>query len=156
MTLLTQFTNSWSPVNQLNNAALSVATPLLLNTLPHILRREVVAGETVYELFLPPDLPCFRGHFPRFPLVPGVAQLNWVAELAGVNLEDWQSVKLERLKFQKPMLPGQEVVLNIALQQRGCAAAVVFRYCDAAGQFSSGILIVEPQDVSTLRINSGL
>jgi len=29
------------------------------------------------ELAVAPDLPCFEGHFPGVPVLPGVVQLDW-------------------------------------------------------------------------------
>jgi len=59
--------------------------------------------------------PCFAGHFPNNPVVPGVVVLDYVRQL----LSQWQPTlrikTLRQAKFLQPLYPEQ--VFSIHLQQ---------------------------------------
>lgn len=61
-------------------------------------------------LDIPVDHPCFAGHFPNFPLVPGALLLAWIRPLVeqdcGLSLSH-----IKQAKFHQPVVPGQS--LNI-------------------------------------------
>lgn len=61
------------------------------------------------------DLFWFRGHFPAQPILPGVAQLDWVMQygqalLTGNNVFS----AIENIKFQQPILPGSTLKLALS------------------------------------------
>ena len=69
--------------------------------------------------------PFFPGHFPNYPIMPGVLILESMAQTAAclVSYED-QSLSLnnlvfftgiEKAKFRKPVIPGNELILKINL-----------------------------------------
>ena len=69
--------------------------------------------------------PFFTGHFPKHPVMPGVLILESMAQTAAclVSYED-KSLSLnnlvfftgiEKAKFRKPVLPGNELILKINL-----------------------------------------
>ncbi len=69
--------------------------------------------------------PFFPGHFPGYPIMPGVLILESMAQTAAclVSYED-QSLSLnnlvfftgiEKAKFRKPVIPGNELLLKINL-----------------------------------------
>ena len=62
---------------------------------------------------IPEDLLHFEGHFPGQPLLPGVAHLQWVLELARDRLALAKAPSaLEALKFREPLRPGQDFELH--------------------------------------------
>lgn len=64
-----------------------------------------------------PDLPWFRGHFPGQPLLPGVAQLDWVMHYATRLLAPGKRfASVESIKFQRPVLPGAQLALTLSWQ----------------------------------------
>ena len=66
------------------------------------------------ELRIPKDLACWPGHFPQYPIVPGVLQLQWVVEeIARWTGSTPQLTQVDVLKFKTPMLPGQYARLCI-------------------------------------------
>lgn len=64
-----------------------------------------------------PDLFWFRGHFPGQPILPGVAQTDWVMHY-GVKLlaPGKQFSAIENIKFQQPILPGSTLRLTLSWQ----------------------------------------
>jgi len=67
------------------------------------------------RLCVPCDLPIFAGHFPAMPIVPGVVQLGWVAELARAHgLAAGPFNGIVSAKFRRILRPG--VDLQVRLQ----------------------------------------
>lgn len=65
---------------------------------------------------VPGDLACFDGHFPGFPVVPGVLQLGWAMELAAELLEDAPCLdEIKFLKFPAPLRPGDSFRINVRI-----------------------------------------
>ncbi len=67
------------------------------------------------ELALPSDFPGFQGHFPGFPTLPGVCQIQIMevfTELA--TGEPFQLNSLSRTKFFSPVSPGETMRLSLA------------------------------------------
>ena len=94
---------------------------------------------------VPEDLEYLAGHFPGFPVVPGVAQLGWVVEAARELLGRPTSVQgIEALKFKRLLRPADVVHLRVELSAD--RNALDFRFWDDGGVVSSGRLrlVAEP------------
>ena len=90
------------------------------------------------KLVFPPDSEFFKGHFPGFPVLPGVAQLYVLCRFAGRAFGDFPPVAVyRRLKFQRIILPGREV--EFAVSRRG-EGSFEFSFSCANGPCSSGIV----------------
>lgn len=71
--------------------------------------------------------PFFQGHFPGQPIMPGVLIIEAMAQLAGVMAfcsgVEGKSVffmSIEKAKFRRPVVPGDQIRLEInILHQRG-------------------------------------
>ena len=88
------------------------------------------------KLVFPPDLKCFSGHFPEFPILPGVAQLYFIRHFAMQAFRDWPAAGMFRkLKFQKIITPGEEVALSIS---RGAPGEFAFSLTGPNGPCTSG------------------
>ena len=71
--------------------------------------------------------PYFTGHFPSSPVVPGVLQVESMAQTAAVlvakslNVSDSNALVLlttiDKAKFRKPVVPGDVMLLAISVQK---------------------------------------
>ncbi len=65
----------------------------------------------------------FQGHFPRHPIMPGVLQLEAIAQVAGIlllkNVELANQVayfmSAEDVKWRKPVLPGDTLIIDVEM-----------------------------------------
>lgn len=71
------------------------------------------------QLWVPTDLPCFAGHFPDQPILPGVMQLDWAIQLANNLWPNETQIShfagCARLKFKAPVLPNSLLTLALEL-----------------------------------------
>lgn len=74
---------------------------------------------------VPDDMLYFQGHFPGYPILPGVAQLVplVLAETRRIWADLERPTRLSRLKFRQPVFPG--TTLELQLERRG--ARIRFR-----------------------------
>ena len=65
------------------------------------------------DFVVPNDLPCFAGHFPAMPVVPGALLLDWaIAEM----MTRWgasATINVKLCKFLQPVLPGDALHLRV-------------------------------------------
>ncbi|MDR2263073.1 MAG: hydroxymyristoyl-ACP dehydratase [Enterobacter asburiae] len=75
-------------------------------------RRQVQPDSLEITLYLDPSLFWFQGHFAVQPLLPGVAQLEWVMHYATTLLvPGLRFHSIQNVKFQSPLLPESTVTL---------------------------------------------
>ena len=84
--------------------------------IPEIERREPGPGYPEITLYLDPDLLWFKGHFAVQPLLPGVAQLDWVMHYATALAPGYRFHSIQNVKFAAPLLPENTVTLALAWQ----------------------------------------
>ena len=79
---------------------------------PHIAAIEEAGDEVLLRLDVAPDLAWVRGHFPGQPVLPGIIQVHWAAEVASAlfNL-DGPPRHIKRLKFSNVVVPPRTVEL---------------------------------------------
>lgn len=73
----------------------------------------------------------FQGHFPGNPIMPGVLQVEAMAQTAGAivveNIENYKDKKIgvffmsvDGVKFRKPVVPGDQLKIHVErIQNRG-------------------------------------
>ena len=88
------------------------------------------------DFSVPHDLPCFAGHFPAMPLVPGALLLDWaIAEMTarcGVSAK----INVKFCKFLQPVLPGDALRLRLDV----VAHRVDFVWTKASQSVCAGVL----------------
>ena len=98
------------------------------------------ATQAQLTLVLDPALIVFDGHFPQFPILPGVAQLDWAVrfgrEAFAINTA---FLRMDALKFQQVARPG--LPLQLHLEWRPEKATLQFRYVSELGTHASGRVV---------------
>lgn len=104
------------PTNTQGKLLRSTILPLLESPSqePVIENLRITKVEISATVTWPSDSLCFNGHFPNFPILPGVIQLDTTRQL----LERYFSLPsfygtVSRLKFTKPIRPLEEVQISI-------------------------------------------
>ena len=107
--------------------------------LPRVDNTTVEEYEVKVDFEVPESLVYFEGHFPDFPLVPGVVQVNWVLhfldELVGVRGD---LNKIDVLKFNSMLRPGDRARLEADVDPT--EGRVRFEYLNGEDLISSGRL----------------
>ncbi len=79
--------------------------------------------------------PFFTGHFPEFPVMPGVLILEAMAQVAGVlvlrDITDRANkvvllASIEQAKFRRPVLPGDQLRIEMKVGKRKASVAKMF------------------------------
>ena len=87
------------------------------------------------NLLVPDALLYFQGHFPDFPILPGIVQLDWVIQYGRQHFAlGAHAPTTIKIKFRKPIRPNHRIML-ILKHSRG---RLEFDYADAEGLCSSG------------------
>jgi beta-hydroxyacyl-ACP dehydratase FabZ len=98
--------------------------------------------------------PFFDGHFPGFPVMPGVLIVEAMAQTAGVlvlkSIADRDSklvflAAVEQARFRKPVLPGDQLRMEMTILKRKSFVARI------AGRATvDGVLVAEAEMMCTL------
>jgi beta-hydroxyacyl-ACP dehydratase FabZ len=99
--------------------------------------------------------PFFPGHFPDFPVMPGVLIVEAMAQTAGVlvlkSIPDRESklvflVSVESAKFRKPVVPGDQLRIEMSVIRRKGSVAKM------AGRATvDGVLVAEAEVMCKLQ-----
>lgn len=90
--------------------------------------------------------PFFQGHFPGVPVMPGVLQIEAMAQAAGVLMLRKISAEgktalfmsCDKVKFRRAVRPGDQLVINVKLtKSRGNKIGVAEGQCLVNGQIAS-------------------
>ena len=76
--------------------------------------------------------PFFEGHFPDFPVMPGVLIIETMAQVAGIlvlkSIPDRHNklvllASVEEAKFRRPVLPGHQLRIEMKVTRRKASVA---------------------------------
>jgi 3-hydroxyacyl-[acyl-carrier-protein] dehydratase len=108
----------------------------ILDHLPHRYPFVLVDKVLSYELGKSIDAiknvtinePFFPGHFPHFPVMPGVLVVEALAQAAAIlsfkTINDkpndhsvYYFVGIDKARFKKPVIPGDQLKLNVSIER---------------------------------------
>jgi uncharacterized membrane protein/3-hydroxymyristoyl/3-hydroxydecanoyl-(acyl carrier protein) dehydratase len=97
---------------------------------------------STFDVHVPANLAYFEGHFPGHPILPGVVQIErLIARPAAALWPELAHVRrITRLRFKRPIRPGDDLVVAISRRERG---AVDFDVRCGSEACSSGTLHFE-------------
>lgn len=124
----------------------------LLNVMPHrypflMIDRviKIEANKIVGLKNVTINEPFFQGHFPGHPIMPGVLQLEAMAQVAGILLlkqGDSQSqvayfMSANDVKWRKPVRPGDQLIIEVVLGKARGRIAKASACCKVGGEIVS-------------------
>src|SRR5215469_1998401 len=104
---------------------------------------ELEAGRIVGIKNVTVNEPFFNGHFPNFPVMPGVLIVEAMAQVAGVlvlsQIEDRKNklvflAAVEEAKFRKPVRPGDQLRIEMKVAKRKATIAKMFGTASVKGE----------------------
>jgi 3-hydroxymyristoyl/3-hydroxydecanoyl-(acyl carrier protein) dehydratase len=109
----------------------------------------IVASRTIdancveIDLCIDAGLFWFQGHFPAFPILPGVVQLDWALAFARERLGlDCPSAQVFQVKYKAGIFPGDR--LTLTLGHRPDKQRLAFDYRRDGQICSSGQVTITP------------
>jgi len=133
------------PYNGQGKLPQAEVTALLLaarSQAPEVVEQAREDHQLQLRLAVPLDLPCFTGHFPQTPVLPGVVQVDWAIALAAPLLAaNLRFAGMEVLKFQQLVRPGD--MLQLDLRFEAARGKLYFSYTHAGQPCASGRILLE-------------
>lgn len=108
-------------------------------TYPNIVKLENDGQNAEITLIFPKNSNFFKGHFPDFPILPGVVQLFFAKEFARdiFNLY-FVPQKVKKVKFSSIIKPEMKVKLVLTRNEK----SIEYKYVDEEKTFSSGTFVL--------------
>lgn len=107
---------------------------------PVILDAQIIENSITYTIFFNKNCNFYNGHFPNYPITPGVAQLYLASELASqyFNLNTGIG-QIKKIKFSNIIHPNTIVNLSLTKTNNG----IEYSYFKEDTKYSSGLLPIK-------------
>lgn len=106
---------------------------------PIIISSRIEGNSVEVVLDMLKSLDCFNGHFEDFPVVPGVALIEWAMNTAKSHLaKDHHFTGMSQIKFQKFIKPNQ--IVRLKLDFNPVSMNLKYQYYSTDTIYSSGTL----------------
>ncbi len=111
--------------------------------------------------------PFFQGHFPDYPVMPGVLQIEAMAQVGGLLLIESAAggdevstylMAVDRVKFRRLVRPGDQLRIEVELIRRRGPSAKFTGRITVDGQLTSEaeiLCMIVPRDQETSRAADG-
>lgn len=91
------------------------------------------------DLIFPKNCNFFKGHFPNFPILPGVVQLFYAKEfIKDIFNLDFMPEKVKKIKFSSIIKPEMKIKLLLVKNEK----SVDYKFIDGEKTFSSGTFVL--------------
>ncbi|OLQ74336.1 3-hydroxyacyl-ACP dehydratase [Photobacterium proteolyticum] len=81
---------------------------------PTVIDTQLTNSSALLRLKVDADIVDFQGHFPSYPLLPGVTQIDWAIYYGKTLLKTPSEFGgMEAIKFQEPIRPDSIVELSL-------------------------------------------
>lgn len=102
----------------------------------------VDAGGITTRLLIDPDEACFAGHYPGFPILPGVLLIDTVDRsvrryAVSCDIGPIELIEVRSVRFLAPVFPGDEVTADCTVKATGAVLAVNARCAIGHGAAAS-------------------
>ena len=105
---------------------------LLVDRVVNITERsiEVIKNVSVNE-------PFFQGHYPQNPIMPGVLQIEALAQAGAILTyhklmqksyeipKEFYFAAIDKIKFRKPVFPGDQLVLRVEIPRESISSRII-------------------------------
>lgn len=137
---MTDTTTQTKPENMIDEIRIGDILTLLPHRYPFLLvdrLKDVIPGESGIGIKnVTMNEPFFQGHFPENPVMPGVLQIEAMAQTAGIIVlmsfseeerhgNSVYFMTVDEVKFRKPVLPGDTLEFSVKKEQ---AVRNVFKF----------------------------
>ena len=124
---------TWAlPENSMGKTTVDAAERLFEPTAVQAVAQERDATHATLLITVARSCPYFEGHFPNFPILPGVTQLDWADRLARQLFPGrGRLAGVKTLNFMQPVFPNSTVVLDLTLRDDG---SVDFAYASTSDE----------------------
>ena len=102
------------------------------------------SGGLVAEARFAPESLWFSGHFPGYPIVPGVALLYLAAEVLRVGTAEGEKVTVKsvrRVRFRQPGRPGEGLTVLVSPEEGNSEGAYLFRLLSGGETVCTGSIL---------------
>ncbi len=82
-------------------------------------------GTITAQYHVDPELPFFKGHFPGYPIMPGVLLVETIAQVGGILVAHMSGRKdsspplltdILKARFRKPVYPGDDLTIRASVK----------------------------------------
>ena len=107
---------------------------LLVDRVLEVSEDEIVALKNVTI-----NEPFFNGHFPQYPVMPGVLIMEALAQTAGVLelSKEENKAGMDKVKFKRQVVPGDQLIMTAKFVKRRRTIAVVEAKAEVDGKLAA-------------------
>jgi len=109
--------------------------------LPTLTQANIINDNEVELSFnIPENLHYFKGHYPSFPIVPGVVEIDWAIKYAKKHLHlNGKFIGMEAIKFHEFITPNDNIILRLNFKKE--THKLLFSFTSKTSKLSSGRIL---------------